>query len=385
MPRIVIVYAIVIPLALILGYALTTGLASPEQAQSNFVMVGLVIFVLVLPLFLKFHHVLLIFFWNAAFFVPFLPGRPQFWMLMAVLSFGISWLNGLLGGGKFLRAPELTRPMVFVGIVVLATGYVRGGIGIHAFGNSSYGGKSYFYILGAIIGYFALTAVRIPVAKANRDAGIFVLSGLTFMLGNLAFMLGPSAYFLFYFLPSDFTGSQQMAESGLDPLLIERFGGITVACSALISYFLLRWGIRGIFSYTHPWRVILFVLALLLSLLGGFRSVEIIMGLLFLCQFCCEGLWRTRFLPVLIGVGMLSGVALFMFADHLPLAAQRAVSFLPVKVDAGAKADAEGSAEWRFEMWRLLVPQIPQYLLLGKGYAINPEDLYITGNGWPPG
>ena len=372
LPRILTVYAIAIPLALVLGYALST----PNRV--SYVMVGLVLFVLLLPLFIQWHHILLICFWNSAFNFPFLPSQPHFWLLLAVLSFGISWLNGLLGRGRFLRAPELTRPLVFLGIVVFVTGYLRGGIGLHAFGSSSYGGKSYFYIFGGIIGYFALTAVRIPLAKAYRASRIYFLSGMTFALPNLVFLLGPAFYFLFYLLPGEFTGAQAVAESGWQPGAIERLGGITPACTAVIWYLLVRWGIRGVFSVTHPWRAVIFVVMVLLSLMGGFRSGEIIIGLLFVCLFFVEGLWRTRFLPILLGFGVAAVVMLFAFAGHLPLAAQRAVSFLPVKVDPGVKADADYSAQWRFDMWRILAAQIPKYLLLGKGYRIDPEELYLA-------
>jgi hypothetical protein len=370
--RILTVYAIAIPLALILGYALAT----PDQI--TYMMVGLVLFVLLLPLFIQWHHVLLIFFWNAAFNFPFLPSQPHFWMLLAVLSFGISWLNNLLGGRKFIRVPELTRPLLVLGGIVLLTGYLRGGIGVRVFGNASFGGRSYFWILGAIIGYFALSAVRIPVAKANRASRLYFLSGMTFSLSNLAFYLGPAFFFLYYFLPGEFATGQATAESGMQPGMIERFNGVTPACTALICYFLLRWGIRGIFSFARPWRMVMFIATLLLSLVGGFRSSVIMLGLLFVCQFCVEGLWRTRFLPILLGVGVMAAVLMVSFSDRMPRPAQRAVSFLPVKVDPDVKADAKFSAEWRFEMWRYLVPQIPKYLLLGKGYRIDPDELYFA-------
>ncbi len=29
-------------------------------------------------------------------------------------------------------------------------------------------------------------------------------------------------------------------------------------------------------------------------------------------------------------------------------------------------------------MWKTLVPDIPKYFLLGKGYRIDPEDLYLA-------
>src|SRR5438034_1211408 len=28
-------------------------------------------------------------------------------------------------------------------------------------------------------------------------------------------------------------------------------------------------------------------------------------------------------------------------------------------------------------MWKLLLPEVPRYLLLGKGYGMNPTDLYL--------
>ncbi len=36
--------------------------------------------------------------------------------------------------------------------------------------------------------------------------------------------------------------------------------------------------------------------------------------------------------------------------------------------------DAQASWDWRVKMWQGLLPQIPQYLLLGKGYNISPLD-----------
>jgi hypothetical protein len=372
LPRILTVYAIAIPLALVLGYAIST----PDQV--SLVMVGLLVLVLALPVFIQWHHILLIFFWNSAFNFPFLPAQPHVWLLLAGLSFGISWLNGLLGPAKPLRVPELTRPLLFLAGVVVLTAYARGGLGSRIFGSASYGGRNYFYIFGAIMGYFALAAVRIPMAKASRTALLYCVSGVTYLLAHIVFILGPAFYFLFYVFGAEYVGSQATVDSGIDPGAVVRFGGISAACAAVVGCLLLRWGIRGIFSFAHPWRMTVLVVAVLLSLLGGFRGDMIILGLIFLCQFFVEGLWRTRFLALLAGFGVLAGVMLFAFSDRLPLAAQRAVSFLPVKIDPGIRADAEQSVEWRLQMWRILWPQIPKYLLVGKGYAIDPNEMYFA-------
>jgi O-antigen ligase len=54
---------------------------------------------------------------------------------------------------------------------------------------------------------------------------------------------------------------------------------------------------------------------------------------------------------------------------------QRSLSFLPLDVDPVARYNAESTSEWRKAIWREVIPMIPQYLILGKGYAINPGEL----------
>jgi len=379
LPKILIVYAIAIPLALIIGYALSTGLASTGD-EMNLMIVALAVCFLLLPIFFKWHHILMIFSWNAALTIPFLPGSLPFWLLLGVVSFGISWLNGLLTGARFLRVPELTRPLIFLGSVVLLTGLLRGGIGLSAFRSASYGSRHYVFVLVSILGYFAFSAVRIPLEKTKGVAALYLLSATTNLLSSVVFMLGPAFYFLFLLTTID-TRSFELITSPTALVGMERLSSVSTVCAAFVSYFLLRWGIRGTFSYGHPWRGVLFVATLFLSLLGGFRAVELMISLLLLIQFTIEKLWLTRFTPILLGLAAAAGVLLFAFSERLPLSAQRALSFLPVKVDSTVEYDAEGSVEWRLAMWQVLIPEIPHYFLLGKGYSIDPEEIYFANIG----
>jgi O-antigen ligase len=67
------------------------------------------------------------------------------------------------------------------------------------------------------------------------------------------------------------------------------------------------------------------------------------------------------------------------FVDRMPLAVQRAFSFLPLdKLDPSARMDALGTLDWRLSMWRILVPEIPKYLIVGKGYGFSGTDYYLT-------
>ena len=76
--------------------------------------------------------------------------------------------------------------------------------------------------------------------------------------------------------------------------------------------------------------------------------------------------------------GLICGAALMAFANRLPFAMQRTLSFLPVEVSPAARQDAQGSLEWRLQMWRDVLPEVPQHLLRGKGYVMNPNDLVMA-------
>src|SRR5262249_37974597 len=62
----------------------------------------------------------------------------------------------------------------------------------------------------------------------------------------------------------------------------------------------------------------------------------------------------------------------------LPLSVQRSLSFLPIKIDAGVQMDAQGSLDWRLQMWEGLRKEIPDYLIVGKGFAIDPSYMQMS-------
>jgi len=74
--RSLLVYTICVPLAVFLGYVMatgTSGAAWPLFDPTTSIVVGLLLFLLVLPLLLRWHHAWLITSWNfsvVAFFLP---------------------------------------------------------------------------------------------------------------------------------------------------------------------------------------------------------------------------------------------------------------------------------------------------------------------------
>jgi len=368
--RLLLVYAVAVPLALMLGYIVAT----PDMITLS--MVGMILLVLALPLLIQWHHWLLILTWNSVFIAGFLPGQLQIWYLCAGFTFSMAMIHRFMGHRNFPRVPELTKPILFLTGVIVLTGKIRGGLGLRVLGSGSYGGRNYFFVLIAIIGYFALISQPIPRLKRATAAKWFFLAGTTFVINNLLYALGPLTYFMFWIIPTgglNFQAASNWSEGG-----VQRIAGLGPAGPFFLCFLLARWGMRGLFEWDKPWRFLLVIVALVASMFSGFRAQVMALVLLFAIQFMIEGLWKTPLLPVLALLGVLCLAPMIFFANRLPGAMQRSLSFLPVDINPDVRADAEGSIDWRVGMWREVWVEAPKYLLIGKGYAIDPNDLYAA-------
>jgi hypothetical protein len=376
LPRNLIIFGLILPLAALMGFLLAT----PENIQS-LALIGTVVLVLISPILLRWHHPLLVVSWNMAINVFFLPGQPLLWMLLAISSLTISFLNWLLTKQKsFLHVPELTWSLIALACVTIVTAKITGGIGIRALGGDTYGGKQYVLIIVAIIGFFALVSKQIDGTKGNLMAGLLFVSGITPIVSNLAYFGGPSFYFLYWVFPVGYAGQQAIADWSLGGGL-SRLGGFSAAGMAVMAFLMVRYGLRGLLQPSKPWRWIAFFGLFLLTLLGGFRGSVVLIGLLLFSLFWLEHLYRTRIVIAVILVCVLGGAFLMAFSTRLPLSMQRSLSILPFEVSPVARYDAEATTEWRLKMWRYLLPEVPKHLWKPKGYALDPTELYMINEG----
>src|SRR5262245_17413748 len=115
-PRKLLIFGIIVPVAALLGYLLS----SPDFM--SFVIIAGLVSVLLAPVFLRWHHIILIACWNLAMTAFFLPGNPPFWMLAALISLGVSLLHGILDKQKrFCGVPSVTWSLILLALVVLFT------------------------------------------------------------------------------------------------------------------------------------------------------------------------------------------------------------------------------------------------------------------------
>lgn len=370
LPRKVIIMAIILPIALLVGYLLT------DIDLTSIAILGVLALGLCIPFILRSHHALLVFSWNAAISIYVLPGQPHLWMLVA----GVSLLSSLasrliLKKDTNTYVPSVVWPLLALTLVVLGTAQLTGGIGLRILGGSSYGGKRYIYFIAAVIGYFALCGVRTPKSKVGLYSGLYFLSPVTYAISHLLYWLGPSFWFLYSLFPTGgVVGYQtQAAETGL-----LRLTGLSFAGMGVCQLLLCRFGIQGLLMLGKPWRLGLFLVAFFTMLLGGFRGYLLLLAILCVIQFFLEGIYKKRIAVPIILVVVLSAVLIVPFATKLPMAAQRALAFLPIEINPIARADAIASTEWRLRMWQVLSPEVPKHFWFGKGSSINPSDLYLA-------
>jgi hypothetical protein len=360
-----LIYLLCVVLAIWLGFLL----AGPMTYSSMFIY-GALVLLLVSPILLRWHFPLMVLSWNMAVTLFFLPGNPMIGWCMIVLSLGISILQRMISREHhFIRVPQITLPLLAMLAVIAVTAKMTG-FGFRVFGGSVYGGQKYVNLIVGILGYFALSAYRIPPQRKNLYLGLFFLGGLTYIIGDLIPFLPHSLYYIFWvFQPN--TNFFQNVGLGAEET---RLSGARSMCLLIFAYLLARYGIRGVFLSRKPWRWIAFGFFFVLGLYGGFRGYIISCGVVFVLQFFLEGLHRTKLVAVFLSAGILGALALIPLAEHLPYTLQRAISFLPYQVSTAARLDAESSADWRVEMWQSILPQVPQCLLLGKGYTISSRD-----------
>ena len=372
--RSLITYAICIPLAILMGFIMTEIGDRPDY--SNLFVVGIVIALLLSPIFIKWHYPIMIFGLSCPAYCFFLSGNPPLWQVVVILSLGIAILNRTLNSEKHFVSPAvMTWPLLFTIAMVYATAEMTGGIGLKAMGGEVAGGKKYIALFIGCATFFALTSHYIPKEKRGFYIALYFLAGsVQFISDMFPFLPAPLNYINLLIPPSESNGAD--FSFGMT-----RLGGVASSAGVVANFMMAKYGLRGIFRGDKPQRFLLFFFFLGLTMLGGFRSVLVAYLMIGTMLFFLEGLHRTRLLMVFILGGILFLGAAVPFANKLPFTVQRTLSFLPIKLDPMAVMEAESSTRWREEMWRDIWPQVPGYLLLGKGYALTKEDFQSMGDG----
>jgi hypothetical protein len=371
LPAWVAIYLVAIPMAIIVG----VSVADPASPTSLLVL-ALIVGVGLLPLVLRYYHESLIISWNSAMVIFLLPGRPTLAMVMAGLTVAIAILNRIMARRPVtLPARPVMVPLLVISVIVVATALITGGIGGRAFGGEMWGARRYAGVFFGILGFIGLISAPIAPERARLLVGLFILSGVTAAVSDLAYAMNWT--YLFLLFSTELAFLQAVGEQMIGGFT--RLTGVCWAAWAIFNFLLFRYGVTGLLDLRRPWRLVLVIVALFGTLMGGYRSYIVLTILLVGFMFFLEGLHRTKVLLAGIVLSVLVAVAVLPNTRALPLAVQRSLSVVPfVDVDPVARRDAQGTLDWRLEMWKTVLPEVPQYLWIGKGFAYSGTDYYLT-------
>jgi len=175
--RMLVTYAICIPLAIFMGFTMTEIGNRPDY--SNLFVVAIVAAFLASPIFIKWHYPILLFGIGCPMYIFFLKGSPPSWQVVTILSLGISIVERAINSDRrFISAPVMTWPLLYTVAMAYFTAQMTGGIGLHSIGGGVGGGQKYIALFVGLGMYFALTSRKIPKEKRNLYVALVFLAGL---------------------------------------------------------------------------------------------------------------------------------------------------------------------------------------------------------------
>lgn len=289
---------------------------------------------------------------------------------------------------KKLRLETRTSPLdliLFVNLAYMVTVFMRNPVGLRAFGTEMIGGRPYLTVIASVLFYLAITQYKIPLKLAPKFP--LIIAGPAIILSALAMAaffipgIGKIVYPFWTGVGLDRSvieaagGTASEATSGISRIPGSSLIGITTV-QLLCAYF----PVAHIISPMSPGLFVIFVAALVLWLVSGFRSGFIVYStyLFFNCVL------RRRFFDLI--PAFLAGILLFSILIagqgtlfNLPAGMQRSLSFLPGNWNHEAASDAEASTDWRINIWKEVWgnKEFIKNRWLGDGFGYSAYDLKI--------
>ncbi|MCS6771922.1 MAG: O-antigen ligase family protein [Kiritimatiellae bacterium] len=331
--------------------------------------------------------------------VVFLVGRPDLWLALVIgivhsqliipgLPTGLHVAHILMAGllatliARGSIRKELARKrtwsdlflLMFLGVLAM-TAYVRG-FGFRAFGAESWGGMSYLKLF--ITGGLLLAAKSISLSEHLLRRALYMMLAFSLLpaVAQVVFLLSGGQIYHQYLFIEPYIGGLIQSLEALDTGGAARFHALGgVSASLLMITFILV-------DRSTPASKLLFGLLIAASAimagLSGFRARLLYVVAMLFTVGMIEG-DRIRWGRFWFGIAILiiSIAGLYVAAPNLPSSIQRAISWLPnINIPFVIKLEANLSTTTRLLVWELAWNEVPQYLLIGKGFTINPNELF---------
>lgn len=283
-----------------------------------------------------------------------LPGKiasTQLGFMGFALLAGMYCLGTLMGAPQWkseLDSRSRTIFKVYVGWLIILMAIH--GTGLKILGSETWGGTRYIANFIAIMLCFVLSGLRVGRKHISWIIYGSIIAGL---FGSFLKWKGYSA------TVEEGGFRTEMGEARLQFLL-----------PFILAYFPFVFAIPlGRFKWL---RMPLVFMGFMLVGLTGFRSRILSTGATIIMFTFLRSKAKGLYIAMLSIILCVCWGGAVLVAPHLPQSMQRAISFVPgANVTNDAALDAEGSVDWRVQIWTYCLDRADEYWLLGKGLAFN--------------
>lgn len=307
-----------------------------------------------------------------------LPGMPQgmqfFHLLIAAFAI-LTIAHGILSKSMTIpRSPAMY--CVWAYLAVLVAIILKRGIGFLAFSGGTVGGMA--YLKTALLVVFLMCSQSFKLSRTQWMVTCILFAGSSVLpaIAEAMYTLSHGALQFQYLFIAPYVGGlrESLFTYGSDTA-VYRFHALGNVGTCLMVFTLA-------FFASDPSRRILALpmlgLSLALEAISGFRTGIVQCVVVTVIFYVLAAKPNRRFITLIgmAGFGVSAILLLVPFLSHLPMAVQRAFSFIPfVEVDPIARFDAESSTMWRIDLWNYAWSYVPEYLWIGRGFSVQFEDM----------
>lgn len=260
------------------------------------------------------------------------------------------------------------------GAVIAMTIFFRG-VGLRVLGGSEWGGMFYIQLFLTMSLVFTLPRLTLAIQAWRPTLVLSLLAAFLPAIATLlVFQSGFFAATLGGFIQTD--AQVQFAIDAQEKGGLVRYTGFGSAGQSLFNAILLFFPVPVLFS---P-KGIIGLIGLLISFVfvgfSGYRTAFLSMfGTLGILMVWVRAFTLSKIILSLVALSLIY-TGLIFFTPSLPPTVQRMVSFIPgVDVAEYVDHDAYSTMDWRFQLWMRGIQLIPQYWVVGKGYAFSGRDI----------
>ncbi|MGC6582158.1 MAG: hypothetical protein ACON4K_07525 [Akkermansiaceae bacterium] len=265
---------------------------------------------------------------------------------------------------------------------ILAAGFFRNPVGLASFtGGAMVGARPYVEILIGVAGYLFLSTFSAD-AKSCQKLPVYIIgTSMLLALGGIIAFFIPSAGFVLYNFYSDFSPNFSELRNPYE-------NSDSVGRAAFVrplAYSLAAWAVAS----KSPIKLVLplpfkhsmaLYFAALAALISGFRSSILQIAFTFLigCWIWLRGIGLIG--SIAVGLLVISSAIIIQDFYPLPERIQRSLSMLPGNWSQKVILDAEGSTEWRLEMWKVILEgDSVKNQWIGDGFGFPRAELEYYG------